>query len=100
MCQMCEEYEAELRRLGIAMDREITIRLSDEIAGELEKRAQAHGHEVADEARNILAGEVTKREDAKVDFVAEFARIRAMSPKGVTQTDSTPHIRESRDQDH
>ena len=100
MCQMCEEYEAELGRLGIAMDREITIRLSDEIVGELEKRAHAHGHEVADEARNILAGEVTKGEEARVDFVAEFARIRAMSPPTVRQTDSTPHIRESRARDH
>jgi plasmid stability protein len=97
MCQMCDEYEAELRRLGIAMDREITKRLSDEIADELEKRAQAHGHEVADEARNILAGQVTRSETARIDFAAEFARIRAMTPKGVSQTLARKIIREDRD---
>jgi plasmid stability protein len=97
MCQMCEEYEAELRRLGVAMDREITVRLNDEIADELEKRAQAHGHNVADEARNILADQVKKTESAGADVVSEFARIRAMTPKGDTQTPAWKIIREERD---
>ena len=97
MCQMCEEYEAELRRLGVTMDREITIRLSDEIVDELEKRAQAHGHDVSDEARNILADQVARIETAEVDVVAEFARIRAMTPTQVSQTPAWRIIREERD---
>ena len=35
--------------------------------------------------------------DAKIDFVAEFARIRAMTPKGVSQTPAWKIVREERD---
>jgi hypothetical protein len=67
MCQMCEEYEAELRRLGIAMD---------------EKR--------------IVRSTVANRRMTADEFEERANAIAAMTPKGTTQTDSAALLREDR----
>lgn len=99
MCQMCEDYEAELRRMGIAMDQNLTIRLNDHVVEELRRRADLHGRDVADEVRAIVLEKVAGTVKP-VDFVEEFRRIRAMSPQDAVQSDSTRLIRYSRDHDH
>ena len=81
MCQMCEEYEAELRRMGIAMDRE-----TPQASGE---RAREHGHIV----RSTVAGQrMTPGE-----FEQRASAIAAMTPEGVEQAESAQLIREDRD---
>jgi plasmid stability protein len=99
VCQMCEEYEAELRRLGIAMNEKITIELDSETMEAVRQNAKAHGHDVAHEVRQIVR-ERFHHEGADIDFAEEFRRIRAMTPPDATLTDSTKIIRDSRNRDH
>jgi plasmid stability protein len=100
MCQMCDEYEAELRRMGIAMDEKVTVDLDEELMSALAREAQSHGHDIASEIRDIVREKVSGPAPSPIDFVDEFRRIRAMTPRGVPQTDSTRIIRDSRDHDH
>jgi hypothetical protein len=96
MCQMCEEYEAELRRLGIAMD-EITVTFEPDELDELHHLAKAHGHSVPDEVQAIVRQRIARKPAADIDFVAWAKRIRAMTPAGTPQTDSLTLLREDRD---
>ena len=54
MCQMCEEYDANLRRMGIAMDEKVTIEFDSDTMDRLSERAHSHGRDVADEVREIV----------------------------------------------
>jgi len=106
MCQMCEEYEAELRRLGIEMDEKVTVEFESETFEALSRQAEAHGHSVVDEVRQIVQRNVVStrtdvpRKDGRIDFVEWARRIRDMTPPGVPQTDSVKLIREDRDHGH
>ena len=53
MCQMCEEYEAELRRMGIP-PHQLELSLDDELAAALTDRAARSGHTVKREIELIL----------------------------------------------
>jgi hypothetical protein len=67
MCQMCEEYEAELRRLGIAMDEKHKVEVdfdSDEMAA-LRVLAAAHGHSVEKEIELIV------RQSFRAEIISE-----------------------------
>jgi hypothetical protein len=97
MCQMCDEYEAELRRLGIAMDEKITVEFDGEEMAVLRREADAHGHDVASEIRARVRKTLPPtHNDGEIDFVEWSRRIRAMTPKGVAQTDSLTLLREDR----
>jgi plasmid stability protein len=100
MCQMCEEYEAELRRMGIAMNEKITVELDSGTMEAVRRDATAHGHDVAKEVREIVREKFSRIGRGDIDYAAEFRRIRAMTPKGVEQTPSWKIIRDSRDHDH
>lgn len=107
MCQMCDEYEAELRRMGIAMDEKIEIDLDADILSAVSRQAEAHGHSVGEEVLAIVrrsvvgnaqgASKDVPMRDGKIDFVEWARRIRAMTPTGVPQTDSLRLLREDRD---
>jgi plasmid stability protein len=99
MCQMCDEYEAELRRMGIAMDEKVTVDLDHELASELERRASEHGHTVSDEVRTIVK-EAVKPPPKQIDWIARAREISAMTPPGSIRVDSWKIIRASRDWDH
>ena len=70
----------------------------------LETRAREHGRALAEEARVILArslGVIIETDEELKEKTRKFleaaAEIRAMTPKGVDQGDSTLLIREARD---
>jgi hypothetical protein len=97
MCQMCEDYEAELRRLGIAMDEKVTVEFDGDDMAVLRREAEAHGHDVSAEIRERVRKTLPPvRKDGEIDFVEWARRIRAMTPKGVAQTDSLTLLREDR----
>ena len=78
----------------------VTIRnLDDQIVQELKQQAKEHNRSLEAELREILA-DATQRRARMEAFRKEAERIRAMTPKGVKQTDSTLLIREDRDSDH
>jgi plasmid stability protein len=99
MCQMCDEYEAELIRMGIAMDEKVTIELDSEALDTLAHRAEAHGHDVATEARAIILERITTS-PKETDWLARARQIRAMTPPGSIAVDTWKLIRASRDWDH
>jgi phage terminase Nu1 subunit (DNA packaging protein) len=82
------------------MNEKITIELDSETMEAVRLHAKANGHDVASEVREMVRQRYPRVARGDIDFVSEFRRIRAMTPKGVTQTDSTKIIRESRDRDH
>lgn len=97
MCQMCDDYEAELRRMGIAMDEDIVIRgLDRETLDALEARAREHGTSVDEEVKHIVRSTVATRRMTPDEFERRAAAIAAMTPK-VKQTDSALLLREDRD---
>jgi plasmid stability protein len=98
MCQMCEEYEAELRRLGIAMDEKVTVEFGPDELNQLGHRAEAHGHDVSAEIRAIVVE--TIRHPVETDWVARARAIQEMTPPGSITVDSWKLIRASRDWDH
>ena len=109
MCQMCDEYEAELRRMGIAMDDKISVELDRAAYEELARLAEEHGHTVSEGVRDRVLSSLPQAapsrvdrpmRDGRVDHLEWSRRIRAMTPKGVQQTDSTQLIREDRDRGH
>ncbi len=99
MCQMCDEYEAELRRLGIAMDEKVTVEFDSDVATELERRAREHGHTLGDEVRTIVRDAVAPK-PKEIDWVARAREIRAMTPPGSIKVDSWKLIRADRDWGH
>jgi plasmid stability protein len=95
MCQMCEEYEAELRRMGIAMN-EIKVNLDDRQLEALEKRAASHGHDVEAEVRAIV-DQSLRVPMTREEFTRRAKAIAAMTPPDRVQTDSAILLREDRD---
>jgi len=78
------------------MDDILRLELASDELGALSERAQAHGRSPAEEAAEIIRQTLT-REDRRQYFVEWSRRIRAMTPPGVTQTDSLQLLREDRD---
>ena len=75
----------------------LTIRNVDEdVVKELKKIAKQHGRSLEAELRRMLS-ETAERQERKQRFLERTARTRAMTPKGVKQTDSALLIREDRD---
>jgi plasmid stability protein len=68
--------------------------LEDRVVEVLRERARLHGHSLEQELRDILA-KVARLTPA--ERLRRIDRIRAMTPKGVVQTDSTLLIRQDRD---
>lgn len=98
MCQMCDEYAAELRRMGIAMDEKVTVEFDGELIDALSRQAAAHGHDIETEVREIVRQNIVRRPPmTPEEFLARAREIRAMTPPGVIQSDSTLLIREDRD---
>lgn len=67
----------------------------------LRLRAAGNGRTLEEEVRALLDRETLVRQQmTPEEFAAEAARIRAMTPKGIAQTDSTEIVRELRDRDY
>jgi plasmid stability protein len=90
MCQMCEEYEAELRRMGIIEK----IVVSDETLDQLKHDAKRHGRSVEEEAAERLS--VPKR-PSRAEMIDRLEQTAALLTLDVPQTDSTLLIRADRD---
>jgi phosphopantothenoylcysteine decarboxylase/phosphopantothenate--cysteine ligase len=73
--------------------------IDERLMKSIELRAAENGRSLEDEVRTILEdAAVGDRAAQPLKSPAErFASIRAMTPKGVQQTDSTDMIREMRD---
>lgn len=75
----------------------VTIRnLDDGVVARLKAQAKANNRSLEGEAREIL----TQRANTTwrgAELLARADRIAAMTPKGVTQTDSVDLLREDRD---
>jgi len=82
------------------MDDRITIDLDRQTYEALSRQAETHGRSVNEEAVDIVRRSVVSKGSEDVDYVAWARRIRAMTPKGVKQTDSVQLIREDRDHGH
>lgn len=82
------------------MDDKVIIDLDRDTLDALSRQAEAHGKSVDQEAADIVRQSVVRRRTEDIDFVAWSRRIRAMTPKGVPQTDSVQLIREDRDHGH
>ncbi len=76
------------------MGQVIVRKLDDVVIDSLKARAKRRGHSLEQELRNILSKSARLTKDERV---ALAERIRAMTPPGVAQTDSTQLIREDRD---
>jgi len=95
MCQMCEEYETELRRLGIAMD-EITVRgVERDVVEALEQQAREHGHTFDQEVSTILRNSVSHAKPDRTALIERSRALRASLPP--QKTDSLTLLREDRD---
>ena len=70
-------------------------KVDDELLDALRRRAQVSGRSMEAEARDAMTRGTRLTADERV---ALSQRIRALTPKGVVQTDSTELIREDRDQ--
>jgi plasmid stability protein len=95
MCQMCDEIEADLRRMGITMDEKITVDFDHAMIEELERRARAHGHEVADEVREIVRETVARPPSRDREALIERSRALRAS-LGPQTTDSLTLLLEDR----
>ncbi|MBN9307149.1 MULTISPECIES: hypothetical protein [unclassified Devosia] len=82
------------------MDDRITIDLDRETYEALSRQAQLHGRSVDEEAGEIVRRSIVPQGPEGIDYVAWARRIRAMTPKGVKQTDSVRLVREDRDHGH
>lgn len=72
----------------------IVRNLDQRVVATLKKKAELHGCSLEQELRDILSMAARLTNDERV---ALAKRIRAMTPTGVTQTDSAELIREDRD---
>jgi plasmid stability protein len=80
------------------MDEKITIELDEAALEELRRLAVTHGRSIDEEAQAIVAERVGHRpKSSPEDSIRRAREIRAMTPKGVVQTDSVALIREDRD---
>lgn len=80
------------------MDEKITIELDEAALDALSRLAEAHGRSIDEEARVILTERVAVRAPMSAEEAIRRSReIRAMTPKGVKQTDSLILLREDRD---
>jgi antitoxin FitA len=68
--------------------------LDDQVVAALRRKADLHGHSLEQELRATLTAAVRLSGKERADLAK---RIRAMTPKGVEQTDSAELIREDRD---
>ena len=68
--------------------------VEDRVIAGLEAEAMIHGRTLAEHVRALLASHVHLRREERFRIIDD---IRAMTPKGVTQTDSTEMIRALRD---
>jgi plasmid stability protein len=78
------------------MGRIVIDNLDEALVRRIELQADAAGRSFDEEVRAILE-QAVKPASARSDRGARAAAIRAMTPKGVEQTDSTQMIREMRD---
>lgn len=77
---------------------ELTIRLEDaSLLQKLQEMASSHGNSLEVEVQALLEGAVARYED-RLDLVGRSRDIRAMTPKGVKQTDSVEIIRRMREE--
>ncbi len=73
----------------------VTVRnLDDKVIKRFKARAKARRRSLAAELRDLLSQ--ASQQPLIVDALAEADRIAAMTPKGVTQTDSVMLLREDR----
>lgn len=79
------------------MDDKITIDLDQDTMDALSRRAQEHGRSVDEEAADIVRQSVPVKKEVDRDPVEWARSIRAMTPKGVPQTDSLVLLRQDRD---
>jgi antitoxin FitA len=68
--------------------------VEDRVMAGLEAEAMVHGRTLTEHVRALLASHVLLRREERLRIIDE---IRAMTPKGVNQTDSTEMIRALRD---
>ena len=68
--------------------------VEDQVIAGLEAEALIHGRTLAEHVRALLTSHVLLRREERLRIIDE---IRAMTPKGVIQTDSTEMIRALRD---
>ncbi|MBE7184443.1 MAG: hypothetical protein INR68_08570 [Methylobacterium mesophilicum] len=71
--------------------------LDEQTFSSLQEQAQRDGKSVEQEAADLIRQGLRRKTWDPVALVAEAKRIQAMTPKGVTQTDSTLLLREDRD---
>ena len=77
------------------MDESVTFRLENYEVNALASRAQEHGRSIEEEASEIVREHL--RKSANREYLLEWSRrIRAMTPRGVPQTDSLVLLREDR----
>jgi plasmid stability protein len=77
---------------------ELTIKLEDaSLLQKLQEMASSHGNSLEVEVQEVLEGAVAQYED-RLDLVKRAREIRAMTPKGVKQTDSVEIIRQMREE--
>jgi len=77
---------------------ELTIRLKDAgLVQALEEMASLHGKSVEAEVQALIEGAVADYE-RRLEVVRRAQEIRAMTPKGVKQTDSVEIIRQMREE--
>jgi plasmid stability protein len=79
------------------MDDKIIVELDSETLDALSRQADAHGRSIDEEVRDIVRQAVPIKEHSDRDPVEWARSIRAMTPKGVKQTDSLTLLREDRD---
>ena len=72
----------------------IVRNLDDGVVATLKRKAALRGHSLEQELRTILSSAARFTTEERV---ALAERIRAMTPEGVTQTDSADLIREGRE---
>lgn len=68
--------------------------VEDQVMAGLEAEAMLHGRTLAEHVRALLASHALLRREERLRIIDD---IRAMTPKNLTQTDSTEMIRALRD---
>jgi len=73
--------------------------IDERLLKSIELRATANGRSLEDEVQAILESVAGNPNEprAETNWLEELDRIRAMTPQGVHQTDSTDMVREMRD---
>jgi plasmid stability protein len=72
----------------------IVRNLDEKVVDALKCKAELHGHSLEQELRDVLTKAARLTPEERLAF---SRRLRAMTPKDVTQTDSAILIREDRD---